>query len=183
MNSHPGHFSRVRQSKHYLMSRPCVSCLNNRIFALGIVNSFVYLFFFTLSGLVHTYLACELQTYFRSSLLSLRKATTGNTSAVHRPTRIRLFLKKEIFLSIVEKIRLHVAHSSRFCPPHADATKNGNTIASLTGHALHDVWHHDIVFENSVFVRPHDKQHFQKSPSGECFWKDAFSLTVFTGYV
>ena len=32
-----------------------------------------------------------------------------------------------------------------------------------------------IVFETSIFVRPHEK--------GERFWKDEFSVTVFTGYV
>ena len=47
MNSHPGHFSRERQSKHFLMSRPCVSCPSNRIFSLRIVNSFLWLFFHT----------------------------------------------------------------------------------------------------------------------------------------
>ena len=47
LNSHPGHFSRVRQSKNFLISRPCVSCPNNRIFSLRIVNSFLWLFFHT----------------------------------------------------------------------------------------------------------------------------------------
>ena len=48
LNSHPGHFSRVRQSKNFLISRtPCVSCRNNRIFSLRIVNSFLRLFFHT----------------------------------------------------------------------------------------------------------------------------------------
>ena len=47
LNSYPGHFSRVRQSKNFLISRPCVSCPNNRIFSLRIVNSFLWLFFHT----------------------------------------------------------------------------------------------------------------------------------------
>ena len=55
MNSHPGLFSRVRQSKHFLMSRPCVSCPNNRIFFLTNYKLFlVVVFLFTLSGLFHT---------------------------------------------------------------------------------------------------------------------------------
>ena len=55
-------------------------------------------------------------------------------------TRVRIFLKKEIFLSIVEKKPPHVAYSnSFFARPHEDAAKNGITIASLTGHALYGV--------------------------------------------
>ena len=44
-----------------------------------------------------------------------------------------------------------------------------------------------VVFETSVFDCPHenDKQAFFKNdlPAGERFWKDALSVTVFTGYV
>ena len=47
MNSHPGHFIRLMQSKHFLMSRPCVSCRINRIFPLQIVNSLLWSFFHT----------------------------------------------------------------------------------------------------------------------------------------
>ena len=67
-------------------------------------------------------------------------------------TRVRIFLKKEIFLSIVEKkASTRSVFELVFAPPHEDATKNGITIASLTGHALYDVWHDDIVFENLRF--------------------------------
>ena len=45
MNSHPGLFSRVRQSKHFLMSRPCVSCPNNRIFFLTNCKLFLVVVF------------------------------------------------------------------------------------------------------------------------------------------
>ena len=72
MNSHPGLFSRVRQSKHFLMSRPCVSCPNNRIFFLTNCKLFLVVVF----------------SHFQAS-----------------STRIRIFLKKEISLSIVEKKR------------------------------------------------------------------------------
>ena len=72
MNSHPGLFSRVRQSKHFLMSRPCVSCPNNRIFFRTNCKLFLVVVF----------------SHFQAS-----------------STRIRIFLKKEISLSIVEKNR------------------------------------------------------------------------------
>ena len=70
MNSHPGLFSRVRQSKHFLMSRPCVSCPNNRIFFRTNCKLFLVVVF----------------SHFQAS-----------------SARIRIFLKKEISLSIVEK--------------------------------------------------------------------------------
>lgn len=109
MNSHPGLFSRVRQSKHFLMSRPCVSCPNNRIFFLTNYKLFLVVVFFF--------------SHFQAS-----------------STRVQIFLKKEIFLSIVEKkASTRSVFELVFARPHEDATKNGITIASLTGHALYDV--------------------------------------------
>ena len=56
---------------------------------------------------------------------------------------------------------------------------------SLQG--IRSVIYNVVVFETSVFDRPHenDKQAFFKNDlhAGERFWKDAFSVTVFTQYV
>ena len=79
LNSHPGHFSRVRQSKNFLISRtPCVSCRNNRIFSLRIVNSFLRLFFHTFRPRPHV------SGYFwkRRFLCPLSKK---NASLIFRP--------------------------------------------------------------------------------------------------
>ena len=78
LNSHPGHFSRVRRSKNFLMSRPCVSCPNNRIFSLRIVNSFLGCFFHTFRPRPHV------SGYFwkRRFLCPLSKK---NASLIFRP--------------------------------------------------------------------------------------------------
>ena len=79
LNSHPGHFSRVRQSKNFLISRtPCVSYRNNRIFSLRIVNSFLRLFFHTFRPRPHV------SGYFwkRRFLCPLSKK---NASLIFRP--------------------------------------------------------------------------------------------------
>ena len=92
------------------MSRPCVSCPNNRIFFLTNYKLFlVVVFFFTLSGLFHT---CP-----------------------------DIFEKGDFFpVSIVEKkVSTRSVFELVFARPHEDATKNGITIASLTGRALYDV--------------------------------------------
>ena len=49
-------------------------------------------------------------------------------------------MKKEIFLSVVEKkASTRSVFELVFARPHEDATKNGITIASLTWRALYDV--------------------------------------------
>ena len=74
---------------------------------------------------------------------------------------------------------------NRFRPSTRTRKNDGNTIACSTGYALHDVWHHLI--RKSSFSSVHTKKivwwRFQKSPIWETFGKDAFSVTVLTGYV
>ena len=136
-----GHFSRVRQPKHFLMSRPCVSCPNNRI-----VNSFLQLFFLT----------------FRA-----------------RPHVSGYFWKRRFFCPLCP----HVAYSNRFCP----STRRRCEESKYDCKALQGMrcMMYDIMIsysKTSVIVHTISR-HFKNLLSGECFWKDAFSLTVFTGYV
>ena len=66
--------------------------------------------FFEILGMRILFVACEPQKYFRSSLLSLRiflffggrESTTGNTSAVHRPSS--LGSDKMIFTRVRENL-------------------------------------------------------------------------------
>ena len=81
-------------------------------------------------------------------------------------------------------MRQHVAYLNRFRPSTLTPKNDGNTIACSTGHARHDVWHHLI--RKPPFPSVHTKTivwwRFQKSPLWETFGKDAFSITVLTGY-
>ena len=58
-------------------------------------------------------------------------------------TRIRIFLKTEICLYFQKKSASTRSVFESFPPLHSKTlADDGNTIASLTGHALYDVWHH-----------------------------------------
>ena len=140
-----GHFSRVRQPKHFLMSRPCVSCPNNRT-----VNSFLQLFFLT----------------FRP-----------------RHTCPDIFEKGDFFVHCRKNTPPHVTYSNRFCPSTRKTLRRIEIRLQATQGMRCMMYDIMISYSKTSVIVHTISRHFKNLLSGECFWKDAFSLTVFTGYV
>ena len=94
--------------------------------------------------LIFTRKILHLASFWKREFWELGKGQLTNTMV--SSTRIRIFLKTTIFLHF-EKNTPRPTRSlfKSFSPLHSKTlADDGNTIASLTGHALYDVWRHRV---------------------------------------
>ena len=122
--------------------------------------------------------------YFHSQKVAKVKTYQKNPTFRHRPHLSRYFWKRDIFSLCFKKNtpRPHVAYSNRFRLSIRKNLNIGNKIASLTEYALcGSKWCMTSFFRPST--RKREWEFLKMLASGERFWKGAFSVTVFTGYV
>ena len=89
-------------------------------------------------------------------------------------------------MNVKHKLGSVHTYAEIFSPTHTKTLNNEHTIASLTKHALRSVNNAWLPLENPSFspsTRKRVASVFKILHSAERFWKDAFSVTVFTDYV
>ena len=98
------------------------------------------------------------------------------------------FWKQIFFSSVFKKYASTRSVFKSFSPVHTKKLKRWKYQSIPFGACVmlevYDLWHHHHL-KTSIFTCPHvnEKPAFSKPHSGERFWKNVFSVTVFTRYV